>query len=132
MKFLLLPLSFLLTFSLSAQYYYNDIIGTMETNRQMQTYLANKVRTVSADGYTPQGSKATDFTETHEVRDNGKALKVVTVSNFNRSTHYNRFDDQGRVINITDSSLGVQNITAYEYDNAGRIITVENTVKDPE
>ena len=132
MKFLLLPLSFLLTISLSAQYYYNDIIGTIETNRQMQTYIANKVRTVSADGYTPQGSKATDFSETHEVKENGKVLKVVTVANFNRSTRYNRFDDQGRVMSITDSSLGVQNITTYEYDPAGRIITVQNSVKDPE
>jgi len=118
--------------SLRAQYYYNDIIGTRETNRQMQNYLANKVKTVSADGYTPQGSKATDFAEVQEVLENGKALKVVTNANLNRSVNYNRFDDKTRLISITDSSLGVESMTTYEYDNEAKILTVQNTVKDQE
>src|SRR5688572_10472080 len=113
MKFLLLPLSFLLTFSLSAQYYYNDIVGTMETNRKMQTYLANKVKKVSADAYTQdpysqQSSKTTDFSETQEVSESGRALKIVTITNFNRTASYNRFDDKGRLTSITDTSLGVE------------------------
>jgi hypothetical protein len=40
--------------SLQAQYYYNDIIGTQETNRQMKTYVVNKVQTVSAKGIDPE------------------------------------------------------------------------------
>ncbi|NOT50548.1 MAG: hypothetical protein HOP10_04665 [Chitinophagaceae bacterium] len=132
MKFLLLTAFFVSSFSLHAQYYYNEIVGTMETNRKMQTYLTNKVKTVSADGYTPQGSKATDFSEVQEVKENGKALRIVTVANFNRTVSYSRFDELGHVISIIDSSLGVQNTTTYEYDNAGKIITVQNSVKDPE
>lgn len=121
-----------ISFSLRAQYYYNDIIGTQETNRQMQLYLALKVKRVAADGYTPQGSKATDFAEVQEVMENGKALKVVTNANFNRSVNYNRFDDKNRLISIIDSSLGVQNTTTYYYDSEGRILTVQNSIKDPE
>lgn len=132
MKILLLPLLFTCSLSLRAQYYYNDIIGTMETNRQMQTYLANKVKMVSASGYTPQGSKATDFSETQEIMENGKALKITTIANLNRTVYYNRFDAQNGLISITDSVLGVESITSYEYDKEGRIISVQNTVKDPE
>lgn len=51
MKNALLLFSLFLSITLHAQYYYNDIIGTRETNRQMQTYLANKVRSVAATGY---------------------------------------------------------------------------------
>jgi len=132
MKFLTVVTILASSYSLKAQYYYNDIVGTLETNRTMQTYLANKVRTVSADGYTAQGAKASDFIEVQEVKDNGRTLKVVTSANLNRSSNYNRFDEQGRVISITDSTLGVENTTTYQYDNAGRIVIVQNTVKDPD
>ncbi len=132
MKILLLPVLFVGSLSVQAQYYYNDIVGTLETNRQMQTYLANKVKTVSAAGYTPQGSKATDFSEIQEIMENGKALKIITIANLNRTVYYNRFDAQNRLISITDSVLGVESITRYEYDKDGRIISVQNSVKDPE
>ncbi len=132
MKFLLLPLTFLCSFTLHAQYFYNDIVGTQETNRQMQTYLANKVKTVTAVGYTANGTRATDFDELHELLESGKALKIVTMANSTRTASYNRFDGQGRVISISDTLLGVANITTYEYDNTGKIVVVQNTVKDPE
>src|SRR5881394_1384914 len=132
MKSLFAALFFLSSSPVYSQYYYNDIVGTMETNRQMQTYLANKVKTVSAEGYTAEGSKANDFFESQEIKENGKALKIVTNANLNRTVNYNRFDKEGRLISIIDSSLGVENTTTYEYDNAGRIVTVQNSVKDTE
>ena len=132
MKLQFLLFSLIISACLRAQYYYNDITGTMETNRQMQTYLANKVKMVSAAGYTPQGSKATDFSETQEIMENGKALKITTIANLNRTVYYNRFDVQNRLISITDSVLGVESITRYEYDKDGRITSVQNSVKDTE
>lgn len=131
MKILLLPVAFLCSIVIHAQYYYNDIIGTRETNRQMQTYLANKVKMVTATGYTPQGSKATDFAEVYEIMENGKTLKISRNSNLTHSSVYHRFDAQNRLISIIDTSLGIQNITSYEYDAGGSIITIQNTVKDP-
>lgn len=132
MKTAFLLLVVFINFSLQAQYYYNDIIGTQETNRQMQTYVASKVAMVSAEGYTPKGTKATDFTEVQEVKENGRSLRITTVANFNRSVHHNRFDEKIRLISITDSSLGIQNITTYDYDINGKIIAVQNSVNDPD
>lgn len=131
MKTLLLSAAFFCSFVLRAQYYYNDIIGTRETNRQMQTYLANNVKMVTATGYTPQGSKATDFAEVHTITENGKTLKISRNSDLTHSSFYQRFDAQNRLISIIDTSLGIQNITIYEYDAGGKIITIQNTVKDP-
>ena len=122
----ILFLSFLLlTLSSKAQYYYNDIIGTLETNRQMKTYQVNKVRTISASGYDQRNVKASDFVEFQEIKENGTALKITTHNNSNNTIYYNRFDNQGRLISITDSSTDIQSITTYEYDANGRITLVK-------
>ncbi|MEI2737960.1 MAG: hypothetical protein V9F01_04160 [Chitinophagaceae bacterium] len=130
MKTILLSLSILCSAALQAQYYYNDIIGTQETNRSMKNYLANKVRTVSATGYDQRGVKATDFSEFQEIKENGMALKVSSVANFNKTTIYSRFDNQSRVVSMSDSSTAAQSTTTYEYDAAGRVTKVQNTIKD--
>src|SRR5258706_8593828 len=130
MKTLFLPLLLLCSFVTRAQYYFNDIIGTRETNRQMQNYLANKVTRVTATGYTPEGSKATDFAEVQEILENGKTVKFSRNSNLTYSSFYQRFDEQDRLISIIDTSLGIQNITSYQYDAGGRITVIQNTVKD--
>lgn len=130
MKTFFLVVSIIFSSAVSGQYYYNDITGTQETNRQMQTYLANKVRTVTAGGTDQRGMKATDFSEFHEVKENGKALKATSIINLNRSVIYSRFDGQNRVISMSDSSSEVQSNTIYEYDAAGKITRVQNIVSD--
>jgi hypothetical protein len=130
MKFLLI-VCFLTTVSfLNAQYYYNDIIGTRETNQQMASYLVNKVKTVSATGFDQRGAKATGFSEFHEIKENGAALKISSITDLNKTVTYSRFDKQGRVISIADSSTAVDNTTNYEYDLKGNISKVQNTVTD--
>jgi len=119
-----------ISITLQAQYYYNDIIGTQETNRQMKTYLASKVRTVSAKSMDPERRQTTDFSELQEVKENGAALKITTRNNLSNTIFYNRFDSQGRLVSITDSSTYIQSITSYEYDANGRIALVKNSTKD--
>jgi hypothetical protein len=120
----------LFTYCLQAQYYYNDIIGTRETNRQMKIYQANKVKTVSAAGYDQRNVKATDFVEFQEIKENGSAIKITSHTNSNHSVVYNRFDVQSRLISQADSSAAIQNITTYEYDVDGKITLVKNITKD--
>ena len=124
MKNILLVSTLLATGSLNAQYYYNDIIGTQETNRQMKTYVANKVNTVAATGYDQRGIKASDYSEYHEIKENGRALKASSIVNLNKAIIYSRFDDQGRVVSMTDSSSELQNTTNYKYDATGRLVHV--------
>jgi YD repeat-containing protein len=130
MKILFFSLLVFTAASLRAQYYYNDLIGTQETNRQMQTYLAHKVKTVTASGYDQRNVKANDFLEFHEVKENGRALKITSHTNASHAVYYNRFDERGRLVSSIDSSSAVQNISTYEYDAAGRIIRIENNTRD--
>ena len=96
----------------------------------MKSYVANKVKTVSATGYDNRGVKATDFSEFQEVKENGRVLKNSSINNFNKTVVYSRFDEKGRVINITDSSTAIQSSTTYTYDATGRVSQILNVVKD--
>lgn len=131
MKILLLPLFILIAITGKCQYYYSDIIGASETNRQMKAFIDNKVKSVTASGYDQNGTRATDFSEAKEVKENGKALRVSSIVDFKKSTVYTRFDPSGKVISVSDSSSSVESMTEYEYDAGNRLVRVRNTVKDP-
>jgi hypothetical protein len=130
MKILLLPAFILPALALQAQYYYNDIIGTRETNQLMKTYVTNKVRTVSSTGYDKYGVKTTDFSEFQEVKESGNLLKKTSFTNFTKTVTYYRFDNQGRVISISDSSSATESTATYQYDLSGRIKMVQNNLRD--
>ncbi len=130
MRTIFLSLSLVASTCLSAQYYYNDIVGSADANQQMAVYAANKVRSVSATGYDRNGTRATDFSEYQEVRGNGRELKVANITSMNKTTVVSLFDEKGKLSQITDSSQAVRNITRYEYDAGGKIIKVQNSVDD--
>lgn len=65
-----------------------------------------------------------------EVRENGTVLKTSTRNNTQVSVYYNRFDAQGRLISITDSSAGLINVITYQYDAEDRIKLIQNTTAD--
>ena len=130
MKPVLSSVAFFCSLSLHAQYYYHDIIGALENNRQMQAYIAHKVKMVTASAYTPEGAKTNEFAEAQQILENGKTLKVTKNLNMVYSSFYQRFDAQNRLISMMDTSSGIQNITTYEYDAAGKIIAAQNKVID--
>jgi YD repeat-containing protein len=130
MKNIVLAFSFVLSAQLQAQYYYNDIIGTMDLTRLMKTYTANKVRSVSATGFDQNNVRATDFAEVQEVKENGTLLRISNRTANSLTVVYNRFDNQGRLSSVTDSSNAQYSVTNYQYDAAGRVVRVQNNVKD--
>ncbi|MBS1760765.1 MAG: hypothetical protein JST23_11645 [Bacteroidetes bacterium] len=111
-------------------YYYNDIVATEQLNQQMKTYLQNKVKSATAVGYTPQGSKATDFSETYQILENGSALRISSLENLAGNVLYYKYNSEGKIISMADSSNGMAGITTYQYDAQNRIKTIENHIKD--
>lgn len=130
MKILYLALAILTCSSINAQYYFNDILGSQETNRLMHSFVENKVRMVSATGFDEKGVKATDFSEVQEVKEGGKALRYSSRSGSAFTTYYSRFDASGRLFSIMDSSSSIRSVTEYQYDAAGHITRVTHTVQD--
>jgi hypothetical protein len=130
MKNLFLLLLLTASFSLQAQYYYDDIISTNETNRLIKTYKDNKVLKVTSTGYDPLGARTNDFSEQQEILQNGSVLKTTTRNNLNITILISRFDDHSRLISVADSANDVKSFTEYSYDANGKIVLIKNTTKD--
>jgi hypothetical protein len=130
MKALFVSIILSATIVVNSQYYYTDIIGPKELTKQQASYLTNKVKTITATGTDKSGVKATDYSEYHEVKENGTVLRVVKIIGLDKTVTTYQFDNAGKLITITDSTAAVQNHTTYEYDNVGNISKVQNKVTD--
>jgi hypothetical protein len=100
-----------LPYKLSPINYYNDIVSPADMANQMKSLVQNKVSTITAAGYTPQGAKASDFSETTQVLDNGKTLRVSKLSGLSINVSRQEYDAAGRQTRIIDSAEGVADIS---------------------
>ena len=118
------------TISLSAQFYYKDIMGTADVNRMINLYQTNNVRTVTATGFDEDGRKDAAFSETHYFFPERNLLRIATRNNQTVTNQYFRFDKNGLVTSITDTSLSLVSATNYSYDDKNNLVSVRNTVTD--
>jgi YD repeat-containing protein len=151
-KNILLPAALLLASIVHGQYYYNDIVGTAEVATRQKAYIANKVRIVTGAGFDDlRNIKTDEFSEWHEVKDNGRTLQIATRNQVEKKVMtyegdapkvttrietenvyvIYRFDAQGRVISLTDSSGTTRSVANYQYDAKGNLVAIINTTKDP-
>jgi hypothetical protein len=130
MKNMPLVVLLLLSATLHAQYYYNDIIATKETNGRMKAYIAAHVQSVTAAGYDPRGAKTADFNEWQDVQANGSTLKITTRNGQSISRTYYRFDNKTRLISARDSATDIETITIYTYDANDNLVNIKATTKD--
>lgn len=119
----------LLSVNLSAQYYYKDLVDAHANNEKMKVYLDNKVATVTATGYDARGVKTTDFYEIQEVFTAQSMIKVSTRSGQAVVRTYYRFDPQGRISSIADSTNGISNRTTYTY-SGNNLVSLKMEAKD--
>jgi len=120
------------TLSLSAQYYYKEIVGTADVNRMIGAYLANNVRTVTATGFDENGRKDADFSETHYFFRDKNTLRIATRNGQTITNQYFRFDKNGLVNTITDTALSMISQSVYSYDDNNNLVSIKNTVTDGE
>jgi len=131
MKYLFSILLSLSLYSLKAQFYYNDVIGTIETNARMSLLVSQQIGSVAATGFDEHGAKNTDFNEWQEIGDNGRLMKVTTRNKFEKNTVYYRFDAQQRLLSVTDSTNTGYTQTLYTYqDNNNYPVSVKTTTSD--
>lgn len=131
MKYLFSILLSLSLCSLKAQFYYNDVIGTIETNARMSLLVSQQIGSISATGFDERGAKNTDFNEWQEIGDNGRLMKVTTRNKSDKNTVYYRFDAQQRLLSVTDSTNTGYTQTLYSYQgNNNYPIAVKTTTTD--
>lgn len=130
MRALLVTAFLLIGLFSSAQFYYQDIVGTAETSRRMKTLLAANVRTITATGLDAQNVKSTDFDERHDVRAADRVLRINTRNNRSVTTVYYHFDEKFRLTSTRDSSSLVQVISTYAYDNKDNLLSIKTEARD--
>ncbi len=114
----------------NAQYYYQDLIGSSEIMQQMKVYLANKIQKVSSTGYTPNGAASSDYSETQEINQGFQQLRITTLVDKQITRLTYKFNEQGILQSLADSSAGIKSVSIYTYDKAGKLIEITNTMTD--
>lgn len=129
MKQSLAFLALLISVTSFGQFYYKDLVDANANSDKMKTYLANKVASVTATGFDSRGVKTTDFYEVQEVFPAQNLLKISTRTGMAVVRMYYRFDEQGRLASISDSTNGIKSRTSYQYAG-NNIVSVKTEVKD--
>ncbi len=100
-----------------AQYYYKDIIGTLESNHLLQTYRGQKVLSVSATGIKPDGSRSEEFKEEQLFSAAVNQLKITNVTEeAGSSTFYYLTDAGGNIVTTIDSGAYVVSKRHFTYN----------------
>lgn len=114
-----------------AQYYYKDIVGTKESADLITTYKANKVRSVVLNSFTVNNTPLTDFRMQQEYLPAQNALRTTTTTSYTPTSYLTSYlDAEGRVIRATDSAGSVVNKTIYQYNAAGKLVSMLFTAGD--
>lgn len=128
MKFSLLFLGIaLLHFSLSAQYYYSDIL----TGKDIQSHFSNlekhKLKKVTITAYDAGNEVIDDFILYQEIDRNKRTLTTYSKSNLSDASILETgFNEAHLPIYVLDSSEGASTRTFYQYDAFGRVKILES------
>src|SRR4051794_21558755 len=127
MRALLLAVILLPALSSQAQYYYKDILGTRESSDLIKSYMKNKVNQVVVNSFDGSDQKDDQFYVEQQFSPASLSLKTTTRSGMtDQSILVSYVDASGNVIKTVDSSDEVVNITSYNYDANGRLVTVNS------
>lgn len=105
-------------------------MAATEIEQQMKLYTANNIYKVTSTGYKPGGTSTSDFNEIQETDFTKKELRISTVLNQASSSVTCKFDNDGRLIKLIDSSTGMTSVSSYIYDKTGNLVEIGNVISD--
>ena len=118
----------LLTGVVNAQFYYKDIISTRQNIAKWQAYKAARVRSVRVNSFEADGQPTEGFQLDETV--NSDFSGMTTHSKANGATEtwtFAAYSPEGLINGITDTSDTYQSISTYRYDDKGRLLSITNT-----
>ena len=113
----------------NAQYYYQDITGTRQTNQQyklLQNFGTKKITATSYDG----DELLKDFVLEQTISADGKQIMTRSASINNDVSFFISTFALNRVTHTVDSSKNAINTVDYTYDNSGKIMEINSGSKD--
>ncbi len=116
--------------TLDAQYYYNDVIGTQQTNQQYKLLSANQLKKVTAISYEGNNQLSTDFTLEQNIDISRQMMVTRSKTISNGESFLKSYYNGNRINKTVDSNTNAINTVLYEYENGGRIKSINSSNKD--
>ena len=118
----------LLIKTVSAQYYYKDIIVTRQTIEKWKDYKKNQVTSVELNSFESNGQPTEGFECRQTIASDFTSIDTYTHSTVSMESNLIAYyDEKGLLKKTIDTSDTYESTTLYEYDPAGRVISIVNT-----
>ena len=113
-----------------SQFYYNDIIGTQQTNQQYKSLITHQLKKVSAISYEGNNQPAQDFVLDQTIDLNKQQVVTRSKSSTNGEAFFISTYLRNRLTKTVDSSSSAINTVEYQYDLDGKIRSIHSVNKD--
>src|ERR1700748_2058476 len=117
-----------LTGECKAQYYYKDLVATRENTAQWQLYKNNRVRSVKLSSFEADGQPTEGFLGDQDVSADFSRITTHSKSSGTpESWIIVNYSPHGQPLTITDTGDTYRSVSEYQYDAAGRLVSIVNT-----
>jgi YD repeat-containing protein len=129
-RLLLLVVIMFAAAQVQSQFYYLDIIGTKQTNQQYKLIRANQLKHISATSYEGNNQPSKDFFLDQTVENDARQIVTRSASVGNAPSYFISYYNNNRLVKTVDSGRNAINTVEYNYDNAGRVLSINSISKD--
>lgn len=127
MRTILTLLKLMIFHTISAQYYYKDILGTKESNQIFDKYQTLKVRSVAITSFEEDGTKSENFICEQVFTPSTRSLKTNTKSGVSdESVLISYYDENGLLTQTIDSSSNIVSKSIYLYNEDKSLHSLKN------
>jgi len=111
----------------NAQFYYKDLIVTAQTARQWKLYKDNKVKGVTLSSFEADGKPSEGFQGQQDMGDLTLITTHTRVKDAPESWLFAYYSPTGWPTRTVDTSDTYNSTSEYKYDPQGRILSITNT-----
>src|SRR4026209_2465332 len=117
MRLLFLLIFVGVTSMVSAQYYFNDILTTKQTNKQYKLLKENSIQQVTAKSFEADGTISEGFSLTQQLSENSTVITTVSEHPGSPRTISTSQYNNNKIRKTVDSSDNIKSTTTYSYNN---------------
>jgi len=114
----------------NAQYYYNDILATQQTNANYKQLRSNKIKKIKAISKDAKGELVEGFSLLQELSNDGKQLTTTTSTSDGITSAMTSYYENDKISRTEEKSVNVNTAVDYLYDNGGRLQSITSTSSD--
>ena len=114
------------------QFFFQDIVTAGNTSKNYLLLKTNKVKKATVTSIEPDGNETENFSIVQLVEATKGQLTTITTSGMTgTSTLITNFNTKDLPVKITDSSTNTVNTVSYNYDGAGKLLSLSSLSHEP-